>query len=223
MAVEWGKEVGRGRRGRTEVCSLGLRTGVSTPTTYRQLIPLGGYNQGQVASWHWRNDDGELRYGKKPDTQRRLRWKVMFLSLWLKWRAAPVTFSPASHHSVLFFILSGNTSASKIRDLLVLSSLSEPCGAQPFHQCCNETQSEILLKRQKRTLLYKGPKETLPYMLLWINHHQMKRSFQNAAGPCWEKSLMYFIQYANYSLGAWQTFYSERLTISFMQQKVQQH
>ena len=78
MAVEWGKEVGRGRRGRTEVCSLGLRTDVTTPTTYRQLIPLGGYNQGQVASWHWRNDDGVLRYGKKADTQRRLRWKVMF-------------------------------------------------------------------------------------------------------------------------------------------------
>lgn len=40
--------------------------------------------------------------------------KKCFVSL-AEMTLAPVTFSPASHHSVLFFILSGYTSASEIR------------------------------------------------------------------------------------------------------------
>lgn len=44
------------------------------------------------------------------------------LSLSAEMTLAPVTFSTTSHQSVLFFILPGYTSASEIRDLLVLGS-----------------------------------------------------------------------------------------------------
>lgn len=68
------------------------------------------------------------------------------LSFLAEMTLAPVTFSPASHHSLLFFILSRYTSASQIMDLLGFSSLSAPFGAQPFHQRRNKVQSEIFLK-----------------------------------------------------------------------------
>lgn len=55
---------------------------------------------------------------------------------------APVTFSPVSHHSGLFFILSGYTSASEIRDLLVFSFLSEPLEHRSAESKC-ELHSHI--------------------------------------------------------------------------------
>lgn len=100
--------------------------------------------------------------GKRQTSRGCVSEKKCFVSL-AEMTLPPVTFSTASHHSVLFFILSGYTSASEIRDLLVLGSLSEPVGAQPFHQFCNKVQSEILPKYPKRTLLYKGSIETLLY------------------------------------------------------------
>lgn len=103
--------------------------------------------------------------GKRQTSGGCVALKKCFVSL-AEMTLVPVTFSPASHHSLLFFILSGYTSASEIRDLLVLSSLLEPFGSQPFHQCCSKMQSEILLEYPKRTPLYNGPKETFPYMLL---------------------------------------------------------
>lgn len=77
----------------------------------------------------WRNDDGVLHRGGKskgrewqspaealPQLERNV------LSPSAEMTLAPVTFSTTSHQSVLFFILAGYTSASEIRDLLVLGS-----------------------------------------------------------------------------------------------------
>lgn len=60
--------------------------------------------------------------GKRQTSRGCVAGKKCFVSL-AEMTLASVTFSPASHHSLLFFILSGYTSASEIRDLLVLSSL----------------------------------------------------------------------------------------------------
>lgn len=91
--------------------------------------------RGRLPSRSSRNDDRVLCSGKTADSRGWVAEKNCCVS-WLKWRLS-VTFPTASHHSVLFFILSGYTSASEIRDLLVLSLVSEPVGTQPFYQFCN--------------------------------------------------------------------------------------
>lgn len=100
---------------------------------------------------------------EKADTRGCGATKKCFVSL-AEMTLTLVTFSPASHHSVLFFILSEYTSATEIKDLLVLSALSKPFGAQPFHQG-NKVQSEIpLIPRENVGTVYKDPKETIPYV-----------------------------------------------------------
>lgn len=76
-----------------------------------------------------RDDDGVLHCGGK---SKRREWQSPaeallqlernVLSPLAEMTLAPVTFSTTSNQSVLFFILAGYTSASEIRDLLVLGS-----------------------------------------------------------------------------------------------------
>lgn len=103
------------------------------------------------------------------------------MSLSAEMTLAPVTFSTTSHQSVLFFILPGYTSASEIRDLLVLGSP-------------DSTFSSILLQGAigicpQNTQREHGRREMLS--LLWISRLQIKIFVPFAhAEPCCSHSLM---------------------------------
>lgn len=85
--------------------------------------------------------------GKRQPSRSCITGNKCFVSL-AEMTLASVTFSPASHHSLLFFILCGYTSASEIRDFLVLSSLWALWGS---------TFSPMLLEKCKRISLLKYP------------------------------------------------------------------
>lgn len=121
-----------------------------------------------------RNDDGVLHRGDKskrrewqPPAEALVLLERNVLSLSAEMTLAPVTFSTTSHQSVLFFILAGYTSASEIRDLLVLGSP-------------DSTFSSILLQGAIRicpqnTLREHGQKEVPQRCFLYflISHHQI--------------------------------------------------
>lgn len=86
------------------------------------------------------------------------------LSLSAEMTLGPVTFSTASHHSVLFFILPGYTSASEIRDLLLLGSPSPP-GLNLFSYSATRCNQNLSPKYPKRAPPWRGPAETLSWLL----------------------------------------------------------
>lgn len=84
--------------------------------------PIRRLQPGQVAKEHSRKYC-VVHYEKRTDIRRFSRWeKKMFCLVWNC--LSPVTFSPATHHSLMFFILSWYMSASLITDLFSFIPLS---------------------------------------------------------------------------------------------------
>lgn len=95
-----------------------------------------------------------------PELQRLHRWKESVWTLGLKCRC---NLCPAPRRSLLFFILSGCTSAEEIRDLFLSR------GPKPFHRGCNKMYSDIPLKCRK----------PFPYTGLFIKNLLNKELFTN--------------------------------------------
>lgn len=81
--------------------------------------------------------------GKRQTSKGRFAGKKCFVSL-VRMTLSLVTFSPDSHHPLLFVILSGYTSASEIRDIFGPRLSLSPAGLNLFTNAAAKLRSEIL-------------------------------------------------------------------------------
>lgn len=163
---------------------MGLRAGVATPTAYRHgdkftTDPIRkGTTRGRLPS-----DTPEMMIehcvvGKRQTSRGSVSGKKCFVSL-AEMTLAPVTFSLASHHSVLFFILSGYTSASEIRTFWSSTLSLSPLGLNLFTNAATKCNLKFFRNTRREQCYIKVPKKHL--LTCYSELITSKCFFQNAA------------------------------------------